>query len=497
MDAYLPWILFAAGLGAGCFVTWFFCHSRNSLKSAEERARMSMELATVQSTLVARTARQEELTHELAAARLVSDQLHAEVTRLTGERAAVEIRAQADRESADEKLALLDKAQTQLSDAFKALSSEALRSNNQSFVELAGETLKTFHEQARGDLTKRQQAIEEMVKPVRESLIKVDEKIQLIEQARVGAYEGLSEQVRNLLDTQNRLQHIAGNLVQALGTPSVRGRWGEIQLRRVVELAGMLERCDFYQQQNSTTEDGRLRPDLIVRLPGGTNIVVDAKAPLSAVLEAMDEPDEARRRVKLKEHARLIRDHMAALSRKSYWEQFQPTPEFVVLFLPNEAFFSAALQEDPSLIELGVEQKVILATPTTLITLLKAVSYGWRQEQMADNARKIAELGRDLYKRVSDLGSHFADVGQRLGKAVESYNKAVGSLESRVLVSARRFNDLGLGHDTALPELLPVGATPRILTAQEMLDEGKPETDSSTSPKDSDDIFRSSEQNPA
>jgi DNA recombination protein RmuC len=207
----------------------------------------------------------------------------------------------------------------------------------------------------------------------------------------------------------------------------------------------------------------------VVRLPGGTNIVVDAKAPLSAVLEAMEEPDESRRRFKLQEHARLIRDHMTALSRKSYWEQFHPTPEFVILFLPNETFFSAALQEDPSLIELGVEQKVILATPTTLITLLKAVSYGWRQEQMADNARKIAELGRDLYKRLSDLGGHFADVGQRLGKAVESYNKAVGSLESRVLVSARRFNELGIGTSGDLPEVVPSVAAERPLSAPEIL----------------------------
>lgn len=469
------WIGCALGLLVGVVATGYVMASRVALRVSENKAVMASEIATLQSALTERGARIEELHAHVTNERVRAEQLQNEVLRLTAKQSEVEIRAQADRESASEKLALLDKAQQQLSDAFKALSSEALRSNNQSFVELAGETLKTFHEQARGDLTQRQKAIEEMVKPVRESLIKVDEKIQLIEKARVGAYEGLSEQVRNLLDTQNRLQQVAGNLVQALGTPRVRGRWGEIQLRRVVELAGMLEKCDFYQQQNATTDEGRLRPDLIVRLPGGTNIVVDAKAPLSAVLEAMDEPDEGRRRHKLQEHARLIRDHMAALSRKSYWEQFQPTPEFVVLFLPNETFFSAALQEDPSLIEIGVEQKVILATPTTLITLLKAVSYGWRQEQMAENARKIADLGRDLYKRVSDLGSHFAEVGQRLGKAVESYNKAVGSLESRVLVSARRFNELGVGKDVELPEIQPASASPRILTASELfLENGSP-----------------------
>jgi len=477
MPDFYCWIALGLGVAVGAGIVWFVLRSRFALQSAESRAVTAAELATLQSAVAERTARMETLLSELSTERLKSDSLQAEIARLTAEQSVVSTRAAADRESAAEKLALLDKAQAQLSDAFKALSSEALRSNNQSFVELAGETLKTFHEQARGDLSQRQQAIEEMVKPVRESLIKLDEKNQLIEKERVGAYEKLSEQVKNLLDTQNHLQQVTGNLVQALGTPRVRGRWGEIQLRRVVELAGMLEKCDFYQQQNATTDDGRLRPDLIVRLPGGTNIVVDAKAPLSAVLDAMDEPDEGRRRHKLQEHARLIRDHMAALSRKSYWEQFQPTPEFVVLFLPNETFFSAALQEDPSLIEIGVEQKVILATPTTLITLLKAVSYGWRQEQMAENARKIADLGRDLYKRVSDLGSHFAEVGQRLGKAVESYNRAVGSLESRVLVSARRFNDLGVGKDIEIAEVQPAAASPRILTSAELFLESPPAVD--------------------
>lgn len=419
-----------------------------------------------------RAARISELGAELAQAREEAAKWQAEAARLDRQLAGIEARAEADRAAATEKLALLDAAQIRLSDAFKALSAEALRSNNRSFVELAGETLKSFHEQARGDLDKRQQAIEELVKPVRESLTKVDEKIHLIEKARVGAYEGLSEQVRNLLEMQNRLQQVTGNLAQALGTPRVRGRWGEIQLRRVVELAGMLEKCDFYQQENVTTADGRLRPDLIVRLPGGTSIVVDAKAPLSAVLEAMEQPDETLRRTKLREHARLVRDHMSALSRKSYWEQFDRTPEFVILFLPNETFFSAALQEDPSLIELGVEQRVILATPTTLITLLKAVAYGWRQEQMTENARKIAELGRELHKRISDLGGHFADVGQRLGKAVESYNKAVGSLELRVLVSARRFHELGVGQETEIPELAGVTTIPRTPTSAELTDGG-------------------------
>ncbi len=360
---------------------------------------------------------------------------------------------------------VMHRQKQQLTDTFRALSSEALAQNNQSFLDLAQTNLEKFQESARADLERRQASIDQLVKPVHASLEKFESKISHLEKARTESHASLRQQLSSLMGLQQQLQKETTKLSSALKSTTVRGRWGEIQLRRVVELAGMLNHCDFFEQQ--TADGGRKRPDMIVRLPAGRQIIVDAKVPLDAYLEASDTDDEEVRTELLRKHANQIRLHVRALASRAYTDHFEETPEFVILFLPGEIFFSAALSQDPTLIEAGAEQGVIIATPTTLIAILRAVFHGWKQEAISRDAHRISEMGRELYKRLCSVGTHFARVGKSLESANKAYNEAVGSLERRVLPKAREFQHLDRGSST-LDVLPTVDQTPRPLQAPEL-----------------------------
>lgn len=440
----LPIVYLLLGAGAGCAIAWLIFRSNSSV--------LSTRLTSVQQELaLART--------EAAKFTSVNAEMNKAVARL-------EATLAHERKANEEKLELVNRATEELREAFRALSADALKSNNQAFLELARTSLEKFQSQAKGDLESREKAVANLVAPIEESLRKVDEQIRHIENSRSVAYGELSQQVRSLITTQEKLQAETGNLVKALRAPTVRGRWGEIQLRRVVEIAGMLPYCDFAEQETVNTPNGRIRPDLVVKLPGGKTVVVDAKTPLAAYLDALEANDEDRRRSKLVEHANQVRTHLTQLSSKGYWEQFESTPEFVVMFLPGETFFSAALEQNPTLIEYGVSQRVIPASPTTLIALLKAVAYGWNQEKLARNAREISALGKELHDRLRSLATHVEGVGKNLDRAVESYNKAVGSLESRVMVSARKFVELGAPVTDEIQTIGLIDTTARNLTLE-------------------------------
>jgi DNA recombination protein RmuC len=373
-----------------------------------------------------------------------------------------------ERASATERQATHEEARELAAGVFAELSIKALEQNNAQFLALADARLMEARQAAQGDLDQRRQAIEQLLTPLADQLGRYEQGLRLLELERQRAYTGLSAQVQQLAESQERLQSETRNLVTALRSPATRGRWGEMQLRRVVEMAGMLEHCDFEEQVQTDGDEGRLRPDMVVHLPGAKRVVVDAKVPLQAFLDATDATDEASRKTHLVSHARQLRAHVDALSKKSYWQQFDDSPEFVVAFIPGDPLLAAALEHDSSLLEHAVTNHVLLATPTTLIGLLRAVAYGWQQDALAENAREVQQIGRELYKRLATFGEHMARTGKSLSGAVDAYNKAVGSLERNVMPQARRFQELGVGgSDKDVPMLDQVDAVARRLQAPE------------------------------
>lgn len=394
------------------------------------------------------------LKHEEISSRLneQADSLRFSLDDEKGKRIQLETELKMERSAAATRDEFLRNAEGILKDSFKSLSGDVLKESNTEFLKLAKMAFDSVRNESKTDLEQRKTAIENLVRPLAESLNKYEKQVSEIEAKRMEAYGALTQQVKTMQVSQEKLEEETGRLVDALSKPQVRGYWGEIQLRRIVEAAGMLEYCDFESQVSVKTEDRLLRPDMIINLPGSMQIIVDAKTPLSDYQKAMSADNDDDKRMHLQAHARAVRSHIKQLSDKQYWNQFKKSPDFVVMFIPGETFYVAALQEDPELINAGFDKKVILASPTTLIALLRVAALGWREEQLAENALKIRDLGKEMYERIVKMTEHLSRLGSHLKNSVSSYNDLVGSVESRVLVSARRFGELGVETHKELPE---------------------------------------------
>jgi DNA recombination protein RmuC len=433
--------------------------SSQGASSSAENSRLAAERARFEAV----AQRVPVLERELAAARALADETEGRLGEARVRMAEALARLSESEKAASEKLELMARAETSMKNAFQALSADALDKSRAAFLDQAQATFGQFRESALKDFAAKEMTFAQLVSPIRESLLKFESQVHELEKKRGEAYSGLSEQFASFKEGQTLLRGETEKLVTALRAPSVRGRWGEFQLRRVVEMAGMVQHCDFVEQSTIHGEESRLRPDLIVKLPGGKTVVVDAKVPLSAYLDAKDARDENSRREFIQQHARQLRKHVGELSDKSYADQLPSSPDFVVMYVPIESAFADAVQADPLLLDDAVGGNVIPAGPMTLLSLLKGAAYGWRQERIAESAEQISELGKDLYNRISVMASHFAVVGEALGRATMSYNKAVGSLESRVLVQARRFKDLGAAVGDDIPEIDTISHAPRQL----------------------------------
>ncbi len=453
------------GIIIGGGLAWFLARTKLQDIHSRQIAELQVEHAGKLSELEAKSRSAEAVVNEL---RQQNQQKDSDLNKLRSEiegerRSKVEAltRLEASQENLEGQRKLIESMKAEMTNTFNALSSAALKSSSEEFLKLASENLSRIVSDTKGKLGEHQVAMDGMIKPLNDALKRFDEQIRSIEENRNKAYGSLESQLKTLTSTQEQLQKETGNLVSALRKPQVRGRWGEMTLRRVAELSGMSEHCDFSEQLSVDTENGRVRPDMIVHLPMEREIVVDSKVPLEAYLDAISVNTEDERREKMERHRQHVRAHMNKLASKEYWSQFDKSPEFVVLFIPGESFLSPALEMDSTLIEDGIQKGVIIATPTTFIALLRAIAYGWRQEQLTDNAKQVSMLGKELYERISTIVRHFDDLGSAIGRSVDIYNKVIGSLELRVLPTVRKFKELGVTGGEDIPLLEQLEQNPR------------------------------------